>query len=89
MKGGYMPTISVFYGITIIMYPQGKEHSPPHIHAFYGEHAASFKIKDKELYEGEFPIRATRLVKEFLEQYEKELLEMWETGNYQQLKGLD
>ena len=29
-----MPTISVFYGITIMMYLRNKEHNPPHIHAF-------------------------------------------------------
>ena len=77
-----MPTIAIFYGITIFMYPQGKEHNPPHIHAFYGEYTASFKIKEKILYEGEFPIRATQLVKEFLEKNEKELLDMWENQNY-------
>lgn len=33
IKGGsYMPTISVFYGIYIMMYLRNKEHNPPHIH---------------------------------------------------------
>jgi len=38
-----MPTISVLYGIVITMFWQ--DHNVPHIHAFYGEHEASFTIE--------------------------------------------
>ena len=84
-----MPTISTFYGIIIMMYLRDKEHNPPHIHAFYGDNAATFYISNGEIYEGEFPNRAKKMVKEFVLKYQKELLEMWETGEYMKLKGLE
>lgn len=37
-KGGRMPTISRFFGITIRMYRD--EHGVPHFHAYYAEHSA-------------------------------------------------
>ena len=83
-----MPTISTFYGIIVMMYLRDKEHNPPHIHAFYGDEAATFYISNGELYEGEFPNRAKRMVKEFVLKYQKELLDMWETGNFIKLEGL-
>ena len=83
-----MPTISTFYGIIVMMYLRDKEHNPPHIHAFYGDEAATFYISNGELYEGEFPNRAKRMVKEFVLKYQKELLDMWETDNFIKLEGL-
>ena len=84
-----MPTISTFYGIIIMMYLRDKEHNPPHIHAFYGDQAASFYIADGEIYEGSFPSRGKKMVKEFVLKYRNELLKMWETGEYMKLKGLE
>ena len=84
-----MPTISIFYGIYIMMYLKNKEHNPPHIHAFYGNEAATFYIADGEIYEGSLPPRAKKMVKEFILKYQKELMEMWETGVYKKLKGLE
>ena len=66
-----MPTISVFYGIYIMMNLRNKEHNPPHIHAYYGEHAATFYISNGEIYEGGFPSRAQKMVKEFVLKYQK------------------
>ena len=88
-KGDYMPTISTFYGIIIMMHLKDKEHNPPHVHAFYGERAATFFISDGEIYEGDFPNRAKKMVKEFILKNKEALLEMWETGKYTKLKGLD
>ena len=84
-----MPTISIFYGIYIMMYLRNKEHNPPHIHAFYGDESATFYIETGEIYEGSFPERAKQLVKEFVNKYKQELMEMWETGIYKKLKGLE
>ena len=84
-----MPTISIFYGIIIFLNLTRKEHQPPHIHAQYGEYEATFLIKDGELYYGEFPIRAKKMVKEFVKKYQKELQEMWDTETYSKLKGLE
>ena len=85
----YMPAISFFYGICIRMYLRNKEHNPPHIHASYGDEEASFYISNGEIFEGSFPARAKKMVKEFVLKYQKELLEMWETEKYVKLKGLD
>ncbi len=42
-----MPTISMFYGILILLYfYDDKKHSMPHIHAEYGEHEVSIAIED-------------------------------------------
>lgn len=84
-----MPTISTFYGIIIMMYLKDKEHNPPHIHAFYGEEAATFYISSGDIYEGNFPTRAKKMVKEFVTKYRDELLQMWESGSYKKLKGLE
>lgn len=84
-----MPTISTFYGIYIMMYLKNKEHNPPHIHAFYGNEAATFYIKNGEIYEGSFPTRAKKMVKEFILKNKDELMRMWETGVYKKLKGLE
>ena len=43
-----MPTISSFYGITIIMYLRDKEHMPPHIHAVMQDFAAPFLLETAE-----------------------------------------
>lgn len=80
-----MPTISHFYGITIVMYYRDKEHNPPHVHAITQDFDAPFLIETGEMIDGEFPRKAKILVKEFILRYKKELEEMWETGKYQKL----
>jgi Domain of unknown function (DUF4160) len=50
-----MPTISIFYGIQIMMYfyDNGK-HNMPHIHAEYQDDEAVFSILDGEVISGSF-----------------------------------
>ncbi len=43
-NGVIMPTISMFYGIKIMMY--FNEHNPPHFHAKYNEFKVLIGIKD-------------------------------------------
>ena len=83
-----MPTISYFYGIIIVMYLRNKEHNPPHIHAITQDFDAPFLIATGELMEGEFPIKARALVKEFILKNKKELEEMWEGEKYAKLPPL-
>ena len=83
-----MPAISMFYGIMILMHLIRKEHQPPHIHAYYGEYEATFKIDDGELLNGTFPEKGQRLVKEFVLLNQNDLLEMWETEQYKKLPPL-
>ena len=84
-----MPTISSFYGIIIVMYLRNKEHNPPHVHAITQDFDAPFLIETGEIMEGNFPQKAKALVKEFVQKYRRELLEMWETETYKKLPPLD
>ncbi len=80
-----MPEISRFYGIVIKMFFKPKEHEPSHIHALYGEYMGEFNIKSLEMIQGDLPLKAQELVREWLMLYQKELQTMWET---QQIKKL-
>jgi hypothetical protein len=45
-----MPTISMFYGILILIYfYDNKQHNRPHIHAEFAEFEASIAIDDGKL----------------------------------------
>jgi len=46
-------------------------------------------IQTLEQIEGDLPLRAIRLIIEWAQKYQKDLLEMWETQNYKQLPGLE
>ena len=84
-----MPTISHFYGITIVMYLKYKEHNPPHIHAITQDFDAPFFISTGEIMEGYFPAKARTLVKEFILKYQNELEEMWRSEKYRKLPPLN
>ena len=56
-----MPVITRFYGILIKMY--FSEHGIPHFHAVYGEYNGVFKIQTLEMIEGDLPLRAQKMVK--------------------------
>jgi hypothetical protein len=58
-----MPAISYFYGIAIRMYFE--DHSPPHFHAIYGEYEAQVTIADGDVFVGNLPRNAARIVKEW------------------------
>ena len=74
-----MPEISRFYGIIIKMFFKPKEHEPAHIHAIYNEFVGIFDIKSFEMIEGDLPIKAQQLVREWLGLHYEELVEMWNT----------
>lgn len=74
-NGGFMPEISRFLGIIIMM--QWRDHNPPHIHARYGEYEITVDINNLVI-EGKFPRRALNLVFEWVELHRTELLEDWE-----------
>jgi len=71
-----MPTISIFFGIMIQMF--WNEHAPPHFHAKYGEHEATFDIGKLELMEGFLPRRAKNLVLDWAELHQAELMVDWD-----------
>jgi hypothetical protein len=82
-----MPVIARFYGIIIKMY--FKEHGVAHFHAVYGEFNGVFTVEPLEMIEGDLPNRAERLVREWGQLYQRELLEMWRTQQFRQLPGLE
>jgi hypothetical protein len=73
-----MPTISMFYGIIIRMYFAPGEHYPPHFHAYYAEHKASFSIEPLEIIEGHMPRKQQRLILAWAELHRDELEADWE-----------
>ena len=74
-----MPEISRCYGIIIKMFFKPKEHEPAHIHALYKEYVGIFDIKTFEMIEGDLPIKAQQLVKDWLGLHYEEVVEMWNT----------
>lgn len=83
-----MPEISRFYGIVIKMFFKPKEHEPSHIHALYGEYMGEFNIRTMEMVQGDLPIKAQELVREWLASHQDELQEMWNSQNLHKLPPL-
>jgi len=71
-----VPTISRFYGISIMMFYD--EHNPPHFHAKYNEFKASIRISDLAVMNGSLPPKALGLVVEWASLHQNELLQNWE-----------
>jgi len=64
------------------------DHLPPHLHALYGEFNGVFNLNSAEILEGDLPLRAIKLIQEWLNDYKDELLKMWETKEFKKLPGL-
>ena len=69
-----MSEISRFYGIIVYMYLD--DHNPPHFHVIYNNEEAMFDIQDGHM-TGSLPHRAMKLVYEWLDIHQSELLENW------------
>jgi len=73
-----MPTISMFYGILILMYfYDNKKHNAPHIHAEYAEFEASISIDDGAILSGGLPNAKLKLVQAWIEIHREDLLANW------------
>ena len=73
-----MPTISMFYGILILMYfYDNKKHNRPHIHAEYAEYQASIAIDDGTVLSGSLPSSKLKLVQAWIEIHREDLLVNW------------
>ncbi len=73
-----MPTISMFYGILILMYfYDHKKHACPHIHAEYGDFVASIAIEDGEILSGSLPASKMKLVQAWIEIHKEDLMADW------------
>jgi len=73
-----VPTISMFYGILILMYfYDNKKHNRPHIHAEYAEYQASIAIDDGTVLSGSLPSSKLKLVQAWIEIHREDLLVNW------------
>ena len=70
-----MPELCRFFGIVITMYHE--DHPPPHFHARYAGHQATFAF-DGEMLAGAMPGRQRRLVQAWAELHGGELKTCWE-----------
>ena len=84
-----MPEITRFYGIIIKMFFKPKEHEPSHIHALYGEFVGVFDLNTCEMVDGDLPLKAQNLVKEWLEINKAQLQKMWESQKLEKLPPLE
>jgi len=70
-----MPTLSKFYGIVVFM--NYNDHNPPHFHARYQDQEIIVE-NETGLVEGRMSKRALRMVFEWLDLHQAELLDNWE-----------
>lgn len=71
-----MPTISAFYGISIVMH--WDDHRPPHFHAMYSATEALVDIRTLAVVKGALPRRALALTLEWAAAHRDALMENWE-----------
>ena len=81
-----MPVISRFQGVVIKMYFRGREHNPPHFHAFHGSDAAALSIEDGAVIDGSLPPAILGRVRQWFLRNRGELREMWDTQQFRKLK---
>ena len=63
-----MPTISMFYGILILMYLRdNRRHHLPHIHVRYQGHEAAVSIDDGVVLDGSLPSKQLKMVQAWVE----------------------
>ena len=81
-----MPEVSRFYGIVIKVF--FGDHPPPHFHAVYGEYNALVGIESLDIIEGDLPKRAERLVLDWANIHQPDLLKMWNSQEFRKLPPL-
>ncbi len=83
-----MPKISMFFGIAIYMYFD--DHNPAHFHVRYNEFKATININTLAIMEGVLPNRALKMVLEWAEAHQTELLANWQLcATMQQPKSIE
>jgi hypothetical protein len=77
-----MPTLSIFYGIKVIMYfIDNKEHNTPHIHAKYAEYTVVIDIERNEVIVGDFPRKKLKLLQTWVDLHQEELMANWDLAS--------
>ena len=77
-----MPEISRFYGIIIRMYMIDSEHPPRHIHVKYNEYQAVVELENLNIIEGKLPKRCRKMVRDWAEDNQEELISMWDNQDF-------
>lgn len=65
------------------------DHNPPHFHATYNEYNALINIHTLEIIEGDLPKKAEALVLEWAKNYQKDLIEIWNSQEFKKLPPLE
>lgn len=74
-----MPTISMFYGILILMFfRDNRRHHLPHIHARYQGAEAAISIEDGVVLDGSLPSKQLKMVQAWIEIHKDELIVNWD-----------
>jgi hypothetical protein len=74
-----MPTISMFYGILILMFfRDNRRHHLPHIHVRYQGVEAAISIDDGSVLDGSLPVKQLKMVHAWIEIHKEELIVDWE-----------
>ncbi len=76
-----MPEISRFYGIIIFM--NFSDHLPPHFHARYQNQEVTIEI-ETGVVTGKMSKRALRMLFEWMERHQEELMMNWERARARQ-----
>jgi hypothetical protein len=84
-----MPELARFYGMVVKMYFAQKEYNPPHIHVIYGDYMSAIDIQTLDVLEGDLPEKALNLVKEWIQQHQSEILEIWSTQQFKKIAPLE
>ena len=72
-----MPTLSVFYGLIITMYPEiGGKHNLPHFHAEYQGQQIVMTLEG-EILEGKLPPSKLKLLVAWVEIHKEDLYANW------------
>lgn len=70
-----MGAVYVLEGLLIYIY--GFDHNPPHVHVKSGDGDFTITIKDR-IVEGRAKSKAIRMINEFLDENEEEIMTLWE-----------
>jgi hypothetical protein len=73
-----MPEISRFYGVVVFM--NFNDHPPPHFHAKYQDQEVTIDIQTN-IVNGKMSKRALRMIFEWAEKYQEELMRNWELAS--------
>lgn len=71
-----MPTIAIVDGVRLVVYP--RDHEPPHMHAFFGEHEVVIDIATGSSLQGHLPRAKLRAVEEWLDANRDRVAYIWQ-----------